>query len=146
MSTMHWAQFNNGEPDELLSDLADTRARLDMALRAGMEERERMKRSCVALARTLRIVRYNQGSLMSFEVHHDPPADQALEQIKLLTRRETEVLKLIAEGLSTKEIATRLKVSFKTAVSHRTHLLQKLGMHESASLVRLAIHAGIVTP
>ena len=67
-------------------------------------------------------------------------------QIERLTPREIQVLRLIAEGLSTKEIAHRLKITFKTAVSHRTHLLQKLGIHESATLVRLAIRAGLVSP
>lgn len=67
------------------------------------------------------------------------------EHLKLLTPREIEVLRLIAEGLSTKEIAAHLDISFKTVVSHRSHLLEKLGIHESATLVRLAVRAGIVS-
>ena len=56
-----------------------------------------------------------------------------------LTPRETEVLKLIAEGLSSKQIAARLGIAFKTAVSHRTCIMDKLAIHEVAGLVRYAI-------
>ncbi len=59
-------------------------------------------------------------------------------------RRETEVLRLIAEAYSTKEIASRLGVSVKTIESHRTHLLAKLQCHCVAGLVRYAIYHGVV--
>jgi DNA-binding NarL/FixJ family response regulator len=61
-----------------------------------------------------------------------------------LTRRETEVLRLIAEANSTKAIARRLGVSNKTIESHRTHLFSKLQCHCVAELVRYAIYHGIV--
>ena len=67
-------------------------------------------------------------------------------KIGMLTRREREVLQLIAEGLSTKEIAARLGVSPKTAGSHRAGLMEKVGIHKSAGLVRLAIREGLVAP
>jgi two-component system, NarL family, response regulator NreC len=63
-----------------------------------------------------------------------------------LTLRERQVLQLIAEGKSTKEIATLLGISSKTAESHRTRLMQKLDIHETASLVRYAVRRGIVQP
>jgi len=63
-----------------------------------------------------------------------------------LTAREVMVLRLIAEGKSTKELADELGIAFKTAVCHRSRILQKLGAHETASLVRLAIRAGLVEP
>ncbi|MBI4609185.1 MAG: response regulator transcription factor [Candidatus Rokubacteria bacterium] len=63
-----------------------------------------------------------------------------------LTPREQEVLQLIAEGKTTKEIATLLGVSVKTAESHRTRLMDKLDIHETASLVRYAIRRGLVEP
>jgi DNA-binding NarL/FixJ family response regulator len=56
-----------------------------------------------------------------------------------LTARERQVLKLIAEGYSTKECATILGVSVKTADSHRTRLMRKLGIHGTAGLVRYAV-------
>jgi DNA-binding CsgD family transcriptional regulator len=61
-----------------------------------------------------------------------------------LTPREIEILKLIATGFSTKEIAGHLKISFKTAASHRYHIMAKLGVHEIANLTRYAIRHGYV--
>ena len=63
-----------------------------------------------------------------------------------LTPREAQVLTLIAEGKSTKEAAVILGISYKTADSHRTRLMDKLDVHETASLVRCAIRMGLVKP
>jgi DNA-binding NarL/FixJ family response regulator len=63
-----------------------------------------------------------------------------------LTLRERQVLQLIAEGKSTKDAASLLGISVKTAESHRTRLMHKLDIHETASLVRYAVRRGIVAP
>ncbi len=63
-----------------------------------------------------------------------------------LSVRERQVLQLIAEGKSTKDVATLLGISVKTAESHRTRLMQKLDIHETASLVRYAVRRGLVQP
>ena len=63
-----------------------------------------------------------------------------------LTNREMEVLTLVAEGKSTREVAAILGISYKTADSHRTRLMDKLDVHETASLVRYAIRVGVVKP
>jgi DNA-binding NarL/FixJ family response regulator len=63
-----------------------------------------------------------------------------------LSLREREVLQLIAEGKTTKEVAVVLGISVKTAESHRTRMMEKLNVHETASLVRYAIKRGIVQP
>ncbi len=63
-----------------------------------------------------------------------------------LTTRERQVLQLIAEGKSTKDVASVLGISLKTAESHRTRLMQKLDIHETASLVLYAVRRGIVQP
>ena len=63
-----------------------------------------------------------------------------------LSPRERQVLQLIAEGKSTKEVANLLGISYKTAESHRTRLMEKLDLHETASLVRYAIRQGRVQP
>jgi len=71
--------------------------------------------------------------------------DQAQEvEAVSLSLRERQVLKLIAEGHSTKQIAAMLAITAKTADSHRTRLMAKLGVHEVAALVRYAIRQGIV--
>ena len=107
-------------------------------------QRQLVADSCQVLRETLRAVR-NGTSLYDRRPAQKAKVPHAHEKLHRLTPREIEVLRLIAEGLSTKQIAYRLKISFKTAVSHRSHLLQKLGIHESASLVRLAIRAGLVS-
>lgn len=63
-----------------------------------------------------------------------------------LTRREVEVLRLIAEGRSSKEIAAELGMAFRTAVCHRYRIFQKLKVHETASVVRIAVRAGLILP
>jgi two-component system response regulator NreC len=61
-----------------------------------------------------------------------------------LTDRERQVLQLIAEGHTTKKIATFLGLSVKTAESHRTRIMQKLDIHDIASLVRYSIRRGLI--
>jgi DNA-binding NarL/FixJ family response regulator len=63
-----------------------------------------------------------------------------------LTGREREVLQLVAEGCTTKEIAQRLGISVKTADSHRTRIMRKLDIHATAGLVRHAIRLGLIQP
>jgi DNA-binding NarL/FixJ family response regulator len=63
-----------------------------------------------------------------------------------LSPRERQVLQLVAEGKTTKEVATVLNISVKTADSHRTRLMKKLDIHETAGLVRYAIRRGVVQP
>jgi DNA-binding NarL/FixJ family response regulator len=63
-----------------------------------------------------------------------------------LSPREKEVLQLVAEGKTTKEVAGILGISVKTAESHRMHIMSKLDIHETASLVRYAIRRGIIQP
>jgi PAS domain S-box-containing protein len=74
------------------------------------------------------------------------PDEEAVRIVFSLTERERQVLVLIAEGKSTKEAAARLGISYKTADSHRSRILEKLGVHETASMVRYAIRAGLVAP
>lgn len=63
-----------------------------------------------------------------------------------LTPREREVLQLVAEGKTTKEIGTILGVSTKTADAHRTRLMHKLDIHDIAGLTRYAIRSGLIQP
>jgi DNA-binding NarL/FixJ family response regulator len=63
-----------------------------------------------------------------------------------LTGREREVLQLVAEGKTTKEIAHLLSISIKTAESHRSRIMEKLDIHETAGLVRYAVRQGLVQP
>lgn len=60
-----------------------------------------------------------------------------------LTQREREILQLIAEGYTNKEVASNLKISLKTALVHRNNIMQKLGIHRQADLIRYALKEGI---
>lgn len=61
-----------------------------------------------------------------------------------LTSREAEVLQLVAEGKANKQVAAELQISIKTVEKHRQHLMEKLGIHDTAGLTRYAIAAGII--
>ncbi len=69
---------------------------------------------------------------------------QAEDNLGLLTDREREVLQLIAEGKTNKEIATRLAVSVNTVETHRKHTMEKLDLHNTAEIVRFAVRKKIV--
>jgi two-component system response regulator NreC len=68
------------------------------------------------------------------------------DSYELLTEREREVLQLLAEGKSNKEAATVLDLSPYTVETHRTNLMQKLGLHNTAEIVLYAVRKGIVAP
>jgi two-component system, NarL family, response regulator NreC len=75
----------------------------------------------------------------AYRTKSESPADP-------LTARERQVLQLIAEGKSTKDAASLLGISVKTAESHRMRLMQKLDIHETATLVRYAVRRGLIQP
>jgi DNA-binding NarL/FixJ family response regulator len=61
-----------------------------------------------------------------------------------LTDREKQVLKLVAEGSSNKDIAETLDISVKTAMAHREHLMEKLGIHSRTELIKFAVRRGVI--
>lgn len=75
-----------------------------------------------------------------------PPRGEGPIGLQRLTPRQREILQLIAEGNSSKEIARKLGVSIKTVETHRTHLMERLDIHDIAGLVRYAIRVGLVGP
>lgn len=70
---------------------------------------------------------------------------EKLGSVVELTARQREVLQLVAEGRSTKDIARKLGVSIKTVETHRTELMRRLDIHDVAGLVRYAIRRGLVS-
>jgi len=72
------------------------------------------------------------------------PVAPSLEAMQMLSSREIEVARLVAEGFSSKEIATRLDLSVRTVEKHRANIMDKVGVHEVASLVRWCVQSGIV--
>jgi DNA-binding NarL/FixJ family response regulator len=69
----------------------------------------------------------------------------AVDTYDLLTLREREILQLLAEGKANKEVATALNISPYTVETHRSHILQKLNLHNSAELVLYAVRKGIIS-
>ncbi|HQR16004.1 MAG TPA: response regulator transcription factor [Nitrospira sp.] len=72
------------------------------------------------------------------------PREMKTNPIQELTPRQREVLQLVAEGHSTKDIAQKLNLSVKTVDTHRTELMQRLDIHDIAGLVRYAIRIGLI--
>ncbi len=73
-------------------------------------------------------------------------AGEGNEALGALSAREREVLKLVAEGHTSAEIAGLLSISAKTVQTHRAHAMEKLGLHERTGLVRYAIRTGLIEP
>jgi DNA-binding NarL/FixJ family response regulator len=69
---------------------------------------------------------------------------EAGDAYESLTDREKQVLKLVAEGRSNKEIADVLGISVKTAMTHRAHVMQKLDLHDRTGLVKFALRQGVI--
>jgi DNA-binding NarL/FixJ family response regulator len=67
------------------------------------------------------------------------------QELEVLTPREMEVLKLVAEGHTNQEIADLLVLSIKTVQAHRANVMEKLGLHDITHLVRFAIHHGLIS-
>jgi DNA-binding NarL/FixJ family response regulator len=75
----------------------------------------------------------------------DVPVDAPPQRDPLLTPRQAEILRLIAEGRTTQEIAQALTISAKTVETHRAQLMQRLGIYDIAGLVRYAVRTGIIS-
>jgi two-component system, NarL family, response regulator NreC len=80
-------------------------------------------------------------ALSADESELDRPADD----LELLTTREREVLQLVAEGQTNRQIAARLDVSPKTVDAHRTSLMRKLGLHTAQAVTRYALRRGLIS-
>jgi len=76
--------------------------------------------------------------------HGQTPGAPERGQLARLTPRQREILQLLAEGSSSRKMARTLGVSIKTVESHRAQLMERLGIHDVAGLVRFAIRAGVV--
>jgi DNA-binding NarL/FixJ family response regulator len=73
-----------------------------------------------------------------------PAGADAPDAYETLTDREKQVLKLVAEGRSNKEVAELLGISVKTAMSHREHVMLKLNLHNRTELIRFALRSGVI--
>jgi len=93
-------------------------------------------------------------SVMAGRPYYSPPVQNEITAMargrgrrsEPITEREREVLRLVAEGLSTKEIASRLEISTRTVESHRANLMRKLGLRSIARLTQYALREGLLSP
>ena len=116
------------------------------ALRAGI--RGYVLKRCAAEELVHAIREVLRGSTFLSSDISDVVVDAYLNRMEFpseaLSARELQVLQLVAEGNTTKEIACLLNISAKTAESHRARIMEKLEVHETASLVRYAVRRGLV--
>jgi two-component system, NarL family, response regulator NreC len=80
----------------------------------------------------------------AIEAYQEKAKAAALDKYETLTTREREVMQLSAEGHTSTEIAARLGISSRTAETHRSNLMHKLGLHTQADLIRYALRRGII--
>ncbi|MFO7997337.1 MAG: response regulator transcription factor [Dehalococcoidia bacterium] len=95
---------------------------------------------------------YRGGSFLSpmaaaavVEEYQQKAGEGEKDSYQHLTDREREMLKLVAEGYTAKEIADMLVISLRTVETHKTNLMKKLNIHNKADLIRFAIRKGIIT-
>jgi len=116
------------------------------ALEAGFSGYVLKSQAAAQLVRAIHEV--SRGSIYLSPAVSRVVVDASLQKSRLpadpLTPREREVLQLVAEGKTTKQVAKLLGVSTKTAESHRTRIMAKLKIHETAGLVRYAIRRGLI--
>ena len=118
-------------------------------LKAGVSGYVLKKSAGAELANAIRAV-YRGGLVLDPEVARtameeaNPAAPGGADPYDALTDREKQVLKLVADGRSNKEVAEVLGISVKTAMSHREHVMEKLGVHNRTELVRFAIKKGVI--
>ena len=93
---------------------------------------------------TPRVSQMVLDGFLNREKKHSDIEDNADPSDNPLTAREREVIQLLAEGRTSKEVAVTLNLSVKTAETHRTNLMRKLGLHSVADLTRYAVRNGIV--
>lgn len=94
-----------------------------------------------AIRKAIKGERYLGSNIAPVALEKELLVDSALDP---LTSRERQVLQLVAEGHTTKEIGTLLFVSTKTADTHRCNIMNKLNIHSTANLVRYAVRVGLV--
>ena len=100
--------------------------------------------SLMTLCEAVRVVA-NGGVYFSASVASDAAARIETEAAITLSNREREVLQMVAESTSSKEIATRLTLSVRTVENHRMRIMEKLSLRDTAGLTRFAVQHGMVS-
>lgn len=141
----------NPEARILVLSQYDDREYVRRFLKLGVSGYVLKKAAGSALTAAIRAA-HQGGLVLDPEVARDAVRDQEAEggapsdadPYEALTDREKQVLKLVAEGRTNKEVAEMLAVSVKTAMSHREHIMQKLGLHSRTELIKFALRKGVI--
>jgi DNA-binding NarL/FixJ family response regulator len=129
----------------------DDREYVRRFLKLGVSGYVLKKAAGAALTAAIRAA-YQGGLVLDPEVAREAIHDQVvgatsppdIDSYEALTDREKQVLKLVAEGRTNKEVAEILGVSVKTAMSHREHIMQKLDLHSRTELIKFALRKGVI--
>jgi DNA-binding NarL/FixJ family response regulator len=129
----------------------DDREYVARFLKAGVSGYVLKKAAASELTAAIRAV-HRGGLVLDPEIARDAVSDAsephaaglADDPYESLTDREKQVLKLVAEGSSNKEIAEILEISVKTAMAHREHLMEKLDVHSRTELIKFALKRGVI--
>jgi DNA-binding NarL/FixJ family response regulator len=124
--------------------IAETRILIDEARRLQQQNRELCSQLCADLRHLKELARAT--ARQTTKIGNSRVLLNSAPAQAVLTPKENAVLKLIASGYGSKQIASMMGIAFKTVVSHRTNLMSKLGIHDMVSLTRYAIRLGIVEP
>jgi DNA-binding NarL/FixJ family response regulator len=124
----------------VMLSMHDDGATVERALAAGARGYVLKGEGIAEVARAIREVAAGRGYLSPAVADHAPGGGASDAP---LTARERQILKLIAEGHTGRQIAALLSISPKTVENHRGHLMDKLDIHSTAGLVRYAIKAGL---
>jgi DNA-binding NarL/FixJ family response regulator len=138
-------EAEDAERRRIAGELHDKIGRLLTALKLALDalstRRSSARSRAKALSEARSLVDEAMAKTRAFAVEH-----LAVGETPRLTPRQRQVLELVVEGHSTKEIARRLRISVKTVETHRAEIMERLDIHNVVSLVHYAIRAGIVAP
>lgn len=130
--------------DQLVREIVDAGAK-GYILKSDAERDLVIAVEAVSNRRTFFTTRASEMLIDGFRHRGEAPTPQALARERL-TSREREIIQLLAEGNSSKEVATTLGISTKTAETHRSNIMRKLELHSVSELVRYAVRNQIIEP
>ncbi len=137
----------------IMLSMHDDRPTVEKALRAGARGYLVKESAAEEIARALRVVHRGQyylspsvSELLASSGHRSPLAAAKKLRNSGLTAKETDVVRLLAEGLGNKQVAIKLSISESTIHVHRRNIARKLDIHKQTDLVRYAIREGLAKP
>lgn len=146
LETIHRIKTRDALARILVFSMHDSEIMVIRSLKAGATGYLTKNNDAGQMAEAVRQVA--QGKIFLDPAHFNIVSQQLLgaakEPLRVLSRREFQLFKMLAEGHSATDIATILAVSPKTVEAHHTNIMKKLGLHSPIQLIRLAIHCNVI--